>query len=189
MKVVLSEVTVMLYFLNLRNDWNKKVLEGTGNVAANWWDRGKKGSFLVFSSLFSKAVMFSHWRNPAHTCSVSISIGKLHESESVSSVWLFVTLWTRQALCLWDSPGKNTGMGCRFLLHGIFPAQGLNQHLLHYRQIVNCLNHWGSPMMVTKYRLYFCLWILQFSSVAQSCLTLCDPMDYSTAGCLSIINS
>lgn len=36
MKVVLSEVTVMLYFLNLRNDWNKKVLEGTGNVAANW---------------------------------------------------------------------------------------------------------------------------------------------------------
>lgn len=36
MKVVLSEVTVMLYFLNLRNDWNKKVLEETGNVAANW---------------------------------------------------------------------------------------------------------------------------------------------------------
>ena len=30
---------------------------------------------------------------------------------------------------------------------------------------------------------------VQFSSVAQSCLTLCDPMDYSTPGLLSITNS
>ena len=30
---------------------------------------------------------------------------------------------------------------------------------------------------------------LQFSSVAQSCPTLCDPMDYSTTGLLSITNS
>ena len=29
----------------------------------------------------------------------------------------------------------------------------------------------------------------QFSSVAQSCLTLCDPMDYSMPGLLSITNS
>ena len=28
---------------------------------------------------------------------------------------------------LWTSPGKNTGVGCHFLLHGIFPTQGLNQ--------------------------------------------------------------
>ena len=32
--------------------------------------------------------------------------------------------------CPWDSPGKNTGMGCHFLLQGIFPTQGLNPHLL-----------------------------------------------------------
>ena len=25
-------------------------------------------------------------------------------------------------LCPWDSPGKNTGVGCHFLLQGIFPA-------------------------------------------------------------------
>ena len=31
----------------------------------------------------------------------------------------------------WDSPGKNTGMGCRFLLQGIFLTQGLNSRLLH----------------------------------------------------------
>ena len=28
-------------------------------------------------------------------------------------------------------PGKNTGVGCHFLLQGIFPIQGLNSHLLH----------------------------------------------------------
>ena len=26
----------------------------------------------------------------------------------------------------WDSPGKNTGVGCHFLLQGIFPIQGSN---------------------------------------------------------------
>ena len=29
-------------------------------------------------------------------------------------------------LCPWDSPGKNTGVGCHSLLHGIFPCQGSN---------------------------------------------------------------
>ena len=39
-------------------------------------------------------------------------------------------------LCPWDSPGKNTGVGCHFLLWGIFPAQISNPHLLHCRQIL-----------------------------------------------------
>ena len=26
-------------------------------------------------------------------------------------------------LCSWDAPGKDTGMGCHFLLQGIFPTQ------------------------------------------------------------------
>ena len=28
-------------------------------------------------------------------------------------------------LCPWDSPSKNTGIGCHFLLQGIFQTQGL----------------------------------------------------------------
>ena len=31
--------------------------------------------------------------------------------------------------CPWDSPGKNTGVGCHALLQGIFPTQGWNPHL------------------------------------------------------------
>ena len=44
----------------------------------------------------------------------------------------------------WDSPGKNTGVGCHFLLQ--------------------------------------CIKVKSESEVAQSCLTLCDPMDCSLPG-------
>ena len=39
-------------------------------------------------------------------------------------------------LCLWDFPGRNTRLGCYFLLQRIFPTQKLNSHLLHCRQIL-----------------------------------------------------
>ena len=38
-------------------------------------------------------------------------------------------------LCPWDSPGKNTGVGCHFLLQGIFLTQGLNPCLLCVLQL------------------------------------------------------
>ena len=38
-----------------------------------------------------------------------------------------------------DFPGKNTGMGCHFLLQGIFPTQGWNPGLLHCKQSLYCL--------------------------------------------------
>ena len=47
-------------------------------------------------------------------------------------------------LCPWDSPGKNTGVGCHFLLQ--------------------------------------CMKVKSESEVAQSCLTLSDPMDCSPPG-------
>ena len=46
--------------------------------------------------------------------------------------------------CPWDSPGKNTGVGCHFLLQ--------------------------------------CMKVKRESEVAQSCPTLCDPMDCSLPG-------
>ena len=46
-------------------------------------------------------------------------------------------------LCPWDSPGKNTGVGCHFLLQAIFLNQGSNLGLLHCRQILYQLNHQG----------------------------------------------
>ena len=44
----------------------------------------------------------------------------------------------------WDSPGKNTGVGCHFLLQQIFPTQGSNPGLPHCRQTLYHLSHQGS---------------------------------------------
>ena len=47
-----------------------------------------------------------------------------------------------------DSPGKNTGVGCRSLPQGIFPTQGSNLGLLcllHCRQVLYHSSHLGSP--------------------------------------------
>ena len=68
----------------------------------------------------------------------------LHCQSFSCSVQLFVTPWTVQPyklLCACDSPGKNTGMGCHFLLQGIFSTQGWNLDLLHCRQTLYCLSH------------------------------------------------
>ena len=40
------------------------------------------------------------------------------------------------SFCLWNSPGKNTGVGSHSLLQKIFPTQGLNLALLYCRQIL-----------------------------------------------------
>ena len=45
-----------------------------------------------------------------------------------------------------DSPGKNTGTGCHFLLQGIFPTQESNPGLSHHRQILYHLSHLGSSL-------------------------------------------
>ena len=54
--------------------------------------------------------------------------------------------WSRVLL---PSP-KNTGVGCQFLLQGIFPLRGSNPGLLHCRQILYCLSYQGSPRTPEK---------------------------------------
>ena len=46
-----------------------------------------------------------------------------------------VTPWTvaRQAPLSVGFPGKNAGMGCHFLLQGLFLTQVSNPHLLHWQ--------------------------------------------------------
>ena len=53
--------------------------------------------------------------------------------------------------CPWNFPGKNIGVGCHFLLQGIFPTQGSNPcllHLLHWQADSLPLSHQGSPSIV-----------------------------------------
>ena len=63
-----------------------------------------------------------------------------------NSLWPYRP-WSIRLLCPWDSPGKNTGVGCHFLLQAIFLNQGSNLGLLHCRQILYHLSHQGSPTL------------------------------------------
>ena len=81
------------------------------------------------------------------------------------SLWPY-GLQPAKFLCPWDSPGKNTGVGCHALLQGIFPIQGSNPGLL-------CLLHC---------RQFFTAEPQMKSLVAQLCSTVCDPMDCSSPG-------
>ena len=48
-------------------------------------------------------------------------------------------------LCPWNFPGKDTRVGCHFLLQGMFLTQRLNPGLPHCRQTLYHLSHQGSP--------------------------------------------
>ena len=48
----------------------------------------------------------------------------------------------------WNSPGQNIGVESLSLLQGIFPIQGLNPGLLHYRRILYQLSRKGSPRIL-----------------------------------------
>ena len=57
-----------------------------------------------------------------------------------SHIQFFATPWTIQPArlrCPWESPGKNTGLGCHFLLQGIFLTQGSNPS-----SYVSCIGRW-----------------------------------------------
>ena len=58
----------------------------------------------------------------------------------------------------WNSPGKNSGMGCHFILQETFPSQGSNLHLLN-------LLHWQADFLplVPTGKPTFCLVLYYFS--------------------------
>ena len=73
----------------------------------------------------------------------------------INQFWWSHGLHPARLFCPWNSPGKNTGVGCHAHLQGIFPTQGSNLGLPHCRQIPSCLSHQGSPMVKLKRGLLF----------------------------------
>ena len=74
----------------------------------------------------------------------------LYLSQSLSCGQLFVTdgLQPARLLCPWDSPGKNTGVGCHAPLQGVFPTQGSNSGLPYCSRILYHLSHQGSSRLL-----------------------------------------
>ena len=95
-------------------------------------------------SVFQGSLLVSLAQSPRHQLLVLLLLSCFH------CVRLCATssMAAHQAPCPWDSPGKNTGVGCHFLLQ--------------------------------------CMKVKSESEVAQSCLTLSDPVDCSPPGPLSM---
>ena len=115
-------------------------------IPPSWWmrlfQRLVKPSWragLGLDSLMGRAVCKGVSRGG---CGLRMSLGSLSSDgwgcaacllSHFSCVQLFAT--PARLLCPWASPGKDTGVGCHFLLQGIFPTQRSYPRLL-------CLLHW-----------------------------------------------
>ena len=98
-----------------------------------WWSN--------FSSVKKKSADSLYFIKPCRLAAAAAAAAKL--LQSCPTVWSH--RWQPSRLLRsWDSPGKNTGVGCHFLLQ--------------------------------------CMKVKSESEVAQSCLTLRDPMDCSLPG-------
>ena len=74
-------------------------------------------------------------------CSPSVTVSEIHSvvSDSLQPHGLYSP---------WNSPSQNTGVGSRSLLQGIFPTQGLDPGLPHFRWILYQLSHQESPRIL-----------------------------------------
>ena len=98
---------------------------------------------------------------------------------SLSCARSFASPWNVAHQAPWDSPGKNTGAGCHFLLQGISLTQGSNLHLwhlLHWQVDSLLINHLGSPSYRLKCILYIYMHLYICICVCVSCLAVSDSL-------------
>ena len=113
------------------------------NLLLNFYSEGEKSNTCFLLPLKREIKKMSD------ICSLFPPFGDL--------AFLPVTLsspWTvsRQAPMSLNFPGKNTRLGCHFLLMGIFQIQGSNSCLLHWHVDSLPLNHLGrKPLQVNKW--------------------------------------
>ena len=91
-------------------------------------------------------------------------------------------LQSARLLCSWNSPGKNTGVSCHFLLQGIFLTQGSNLGLCIGERTLYHLSHQRSPRNLSKLTL-----LSDFlASSSPSSLNSSQPPYYLLCGLIKI---
>ena len=91
-------------------------------------------------------------------------------SVCVCVCWSFSHVWlcypTGKLLYPWTSPDKNTGVGCHSLLQEIFPTQGSNPCLLHWRGGSLLLSHLGS--LFGRLHIFKCIFDLKHFQITMN---------------------
>ena len=137
-------MTVTVTWASVPPDFSSREALGEDLLDCHLWGRFTHLVVPPQLSAYHLASPGGPWPSRSHlseTESFGSPIPVESERESVcvcvlSCVQLFVTAWTVAARLLypWDFPGKDTGVGCHFLLQGISPTPGSNPHLLQLLQ-------------------------------------------------------
>ena len=95
-------------------------------------------------------------------------------------------------LCPWDSPGKNTAVGCHFLLQGIFPTQRCNPrlfYLLHWQVGSFPLHHLGSACKVTLVQSLGCvqLFVIPWTTALKDSLSFTNSWSLLKVMCIESV--
>ena len=90
----------------------------------------------------------------------------------------------------WDFPGKNTGVGCCFLLQGIFLTQGSNLGLLTFRQTLQSEPP-GKPCPFDRMHslVVACVFYWIYQGIACNRYSLIDLISKQQVGCSSVAKS
>ena len=134
---------------------------GSHRIGHNWRDLAHKDEWLLMLGHKNNFTNF-HFALLDHSLSVKpdailweYTSQKNTSQPLLTSKCCVLYLVAQLCLTLWDcmdcrspgssvhgdSSGKNTGVGCHFLLQGIFPTQGSNPGFLHCRQTLYNLSH------------------------------------------------
>ena len=133
----------------IKHTWQKNVPFYSGQFSGIKYTLKVVQPTLLFSSNlfhYPKETLYS-LRSLSLTCCPQFLIANnllsvaYSESEKMKVLVALLCLTPTRLPCQWNSPGMTTGVGCHFLLQGIFPTQGSNSDLPHCRQIHYCLNH------------------------------------------------
>ena len=94
----------------------------------------------VFHSLSFHGAHLREWLQSDGLCVLSCSVMS-------NCLWPH-GLYPARSFCPWNFPGKNTGVGCHFLLHWVLPSQGSNPSFLEL-SLKHCNTSRWQP--ITKY--------------------------------------
>ena len=116
--------------------------EGNGNPLQCSCLENPRDGGARWAAIYGVAQSWTQLKRLSSSSNECVVLSRACVLSHFSSIRPFVNLWTvaTRLLCPWDSPGKNTGVGCHAILQGIFLTQGSNPHLLN-------LLHWQADSL------------------------------------------
>ena len=137
------------------------VTRGEVERGINWETGIDIYTLLNIREINNKALLYSTGTFTQYSIIIYMEVWSVSRSIVPNSLWPHGLQPTR-LLCPWDFPSKDIGLGCHFLLQGIFPNQGSNSGLLHYRQILYQLKSTRKNESI-KECIYVYVWLIHFA--------------------------